>query len=306
MKLNKFPKRVTVELTNSCNLSCKFCPSNFLKEIPRGFMEESLFKKIIDEISRFDNVILVPFFRGEPLLHPKFAEFLNYAKSKKINSIQMASNGTLLNNKIRNAILDSSVSFISFSLDAPDKKTYEALRINSIYEDVINNVESFINLRNSLRKKLPMIQVSAVKTAENKNLVKNFIDRWISLVDRVRIYKEHSQGGKFGVIKGEKNKDGKRKPCKKLFEDIVIYWDGKVAICNHDWNRVKFLGDVTKDSIKDIWNSDLYRKEREKQLNLLFNKDDICKSCSHWESFYAKKGLIGEVYSKKDLKNNYV
>ena len=302
MKLVKFPKRVTVELTNSCNLLCRFCPSNYLKKVPWGFMEEALFKRVIDEVAGEKNVTVVPFFRGEPLLHPKFNELMDYVKLKKIKSVQIATNATLLNDEVSKKILDSSISFISFSLDAPDKKTYEALRINSDYEDVINNVESFINSRNSLRKKLPIIQVSAVKTAENKNLVKNFIDRWIGLVDRVRIYKEHSQGGKFGVIKGEKNKVGKRKPCKKLFEDIVIYWDGKVAICNHDWNRVKFLGDASKDSIRDIWDSDLYRKEREKQLTLLFDKDDICKSCSHWESFYTKKGLIGEVYSKKDSK----
>ena len=47
-ELRDFPERITVELTNRCNLECTFCPRH-LVEMKLGNMEMSLFKKIVDQ-----------------------------------------------------------------------------------------------------------------------------------------------------------------------------------------------------------------------------------------------------------------
>ena len=78
---SNFPDRITLELTNHCNLSCVFCPRKFMSK-NQGNMEVSMAKRLLDEMADHLPVILVPFFRGEPLLHPRYAEIIKYAKKK--------------------------------------------------------------------------------------------------------------------------------------------------------------------------------------------------------------------------------
>jgi len=49
-EVDHFPYQIYIELTNNCNLSCDFCARKIMQR-KSGFMDESLFKKIIDEIS---------------------------------------------------------------------------------------------------------------------------------------------------------------------------------------------------------------------------------------------------------------
>lgn len=61
----EFPNRITVELTNRCNVSCTFCPRQTVN-MTLGDMDWNLYKKIIDEASLHLPVKLVCFFRGNP------------------------------------------------------------------------------------------------------------------------------------------------------------------------------------------------------------------------------------------------
>jgi hypothetical protein len=75
---------IQVELTSACVLRCsnctRFCGTH---KVP-FFMEESLFRAAIDSLVEYAKQphAIVGFMGGEPLLHPKFAEFCDYALGK--------------------------------------------------------------------------------------------------------------------------------------------------------------------------------------------------------------------------------
>ena len=197
-KYLKFPNRITLELTNNCNLNCVFCPRHNNNQ-NLGFMQTKLFEKCIDEMAGNLPLTLVPFFRGESLLHPEFINLIRYAKQKMIEPIQLATNAVLLDEKMSIDILESGLDFISFSI-ALNKKQYENSRGGAKYIKVTENVERFIELRKSRGKSLPEIQVSAVDL-ETKCVEKGkFVKYWLEKVDRVRIYVEHSNDGKLGSL----------------------------------------------------------------------------------------------------------
>ena len=124
MEKKRFPDRVTVELTNDCNVSCSFCNRQKI-DMSIGYIEDALYYKIIDEMALHKPIKLVPFFRGEPLMHPHIVEYLHYAKDKGIGPIQMASNALLLNEQMQDALIDVGVDYISFSLDTLDADIYK-------------------------------------------------------------------------------------------------------------------------------------------------------------------------------------
>jgi len=86
-----------IETTSFCNLKCSYCPN---ANIDRGrhFMEEKLFRKIIDELAEINFKGRVsPHFYGEPLCDDRLPELLTYARQKLPQAdIVIHTNGILL------------------------------------------------------------------------------------------------------------------------------------------------------------------------------------------------------------------
>ncbi len=295
-----FPERLTIEITNACNLACIMCPRHNTEK-NTGFMPMDLYRKIIEEAIHHLPVTLVPFFRGESLLHPELFEMIEIAIKSGLGPIQLATNATLLNEEISEKLVKSGIDFLSFSLDI-DKSNYESSHIGGDYEKVVNNIENFISIKDTLKANKPEIQVSTVETTENRHGLPTFTEYWLDKVNRVRIYPAHSANGAFGSLDSNyKHPDfNQRLPCKKVFTDIVIYWDGTVAICNHDWNRREHIGNIRDNSIHNLWTGNKYKEIRKRHLEGKLEDDQTCKDCDHWKMYYIKEGSIGMLYEKQN------
>ncbi len=292
----EFPERLTVELTNHCNLSCVMCPRQKMDR-DLGYMDLSLYKRIMDEAGEHLPVALVPFFRGESLLHPHFIEMMEISRRAGIGPVQLTTNAMLLDRGLSEALIGAGIDFISFSLDVLGKGSYEDIRIGGDYERVTGNIEGFLEIRKRMRVKKPEVQVSAVETERNSAGLSEFIEYWRKRVDRVRIYPEHSSKGGFGSLADYTLPEfAGRLPCRKVFTDMVVYWDGTVAVCNHDWDRREHIGSVRHDSIEDIWKSPKYGEIRRRHIDGGLEADPTCRDCDHWKMYYIRDGIVGKLY----------
>lgn len=291
--MEKFPKRITIELTNKCNLDCVFCPRRFM-ESEIDFMDKELFCKIIDELQSYPETVIVPFFRGESLLHPDFDFFIEYMRKKSDRFvIQLATNAVSLDEMKINTILENKIDFLSFSLDTLNEDIYRKNRKGDLVK-VTANINNLLKIKKERNLSLPVVQVSAVKTEETKDGIDDFKKYWKKRANRVRIYEEHSKDGHLGSLSSSGNE--KREVCRKVLEDMVIYNNGNVAICNHDWERKNFIGNVGRNSIKEVWNSDTYNNIREMHKNNKFLDSEICSECGHWEMYTLQEtNPIGEI-----------
>ena len=287
MNIPTFPKRIEIELVNACNLNCIYCPRRFLENL-NGYINFPLFKRLIDEIEDYPDTILVLHRRGESLLHPDFIKIMEYVHGK-FKTIQLASNATLLNEEKSKAIVDT-VSFISFSIDTPEM--FNKTRIPAKYDKVESNILNFLKINE--RKGNPVsTQVSMVKTSiTTEKDTQRFKAIWCDKVDCVRIYQEHSSDGNFGSLKKERTY---RKSCVMPYYEMLIYCDGKTGRCNHDWDG-KPLGDITKQSIIQIWHSDQYNMLRLQHKTLEIT-DPICLNCGSWYPSIGNQGT-GNIYKK--------
>ena len=296
-----FPNRITVELTNDCNVSCTFCNRQKIA-MDIGYMDETLFYKIVDEMANHLPIKMVPFFRGEPLMHPQIIDFIKYAKKKGIGPIQMASNALLLDEKMQDDLIESGIDYVSFSLDTLDKELYRCSRQLGNLEISSKNVESMgLKCKERRRKGLaaPTIQVSTINIDEYIPGQKAFIDKWMQYVDVVRVYEQHDEKGRLVNPEIQRRLDifSDRMPCRKVFTDMIIYWDGRLALCNYDWNENREVGNVSQMSLKEAWNSKMYEDIRQMHLTNTFD-ESICKECHHWKIDYVENGFLGQAYSR--------
>jgi len=276
----EFPKRIEIELVSACNLNCVYCPRRFLKKL-NGYMDFDLFKNLVDEIEPYPETILVLHRRGESLLHKKFIPMMNYLKGK-FKTVQLATNATMLNSGNARAIIQS-VSFLSFSIDTP--QNFEKTRVLGKYRIVESNILNFLQMNKDAGNPVTT-QVSMVQTKQTtKDDTNKFEELWKNKVDRIRIYEEHSSDGLFGSVKSGRPD---RKPCVMPFYEMLIYCDGTIGRCNHDWNGDP-IGDIRNSTIKKIWDSTALNDLRKQHLTLNI-KDPVCSTCDSW---YSKEGIQG-------------
>jgi len=70
---------IQIELTNACKMSCSNC-TRFCGHTKPWFLSEEDFKKAVDSMDKFPK--MTGFMGGEPLMHPQFQEFCEYALTK--------------------------------------------------------------------------------------------------------------------------------------------------------------------------------------------------------------------------------
>jgi radical SAM protein with 4Fe4S-binding SPASM domain len=238
---------------------------------PQGFMTPELFTKTIEQLP--NETVIVPFFRGESLIHPNFTSFMK--ELSRFKQVQLASNGDKLSEPNQAAIL-SACTFFSVSLHKftmPWKfKHLKFMRIATA-----KGLETQVSILESL-----------VPT-KRKN---KFIQHWKHHVKRVRIYKEHSITG-FGDMQDmERPTD----PCEKPFNETVVYWNGKVGLCNHDWNNKTFIGNLNFNNLPEVWQSYNYQRIREAHKSGNRGKVPSCVDCCFGDKVY------GELYCARKEK----
>lgn len=101
--------RCYIEITNTCNLDCHFCPKHHRK---RRQLSEEEFDLLTDRV-RGKVCFLYFHLMGEPLLHPLLPQFVTMAREKGFKTV-LTSNGTLLHRAM--ALLDTLPYKIQLSL----------------------------------------------------------------------------------------------------------------------------------------------------------------------------------------------
>ena len=96
MLYNKGMKKIYVEITNKCNLSCEFCIQNKRNSI---FMNKNNFEIVLDKLKNTTKYLYLHVL-GEPLLHPKINEFINLASKNYF--VNITTNGYLIKRIIDN------------------------------------------------------------------------------------------------------------------------------------------------------------------------------------------------------------
>lgn len=130
------PLKVYLDITNKCNLKCKFCFHDVRKDNP--FSKEQLYH-IIDMIVDA-NILEVAFIGGEPLMYDYFSDLVIYAKSKGLR-LSVFTNGTRIKENIK--ILKKYVgSSISISLHAPNDELQDLISGGRYtYSTIIENLQ---------------------------------------------------------------------------------------------------------------------------------------------------------------------
>jgi len=283
------PVRIWVELTSLCNYRCIMCPNKELEKDAHGYMDFTLFKKIVDEASEFVFDINLAH-RGESLLHPQLVEMVEYAKKKKIY-LRLHTNGSLLSEDIGRRLIESGLDRLSFSFDGFDKKTYESIRVGGQFDKTVKNIVRFLEMKEQTESKRPEVAIEVIDfksqgSVGSRQALKKFKALFNTIQPDSFVIKElHNWAGE--TKKGLRT--GVYSVCPFPWNALVIFWDGTVLPCTQDFFGHYPIGNAGTTPLKSIWNSDRQIHLRKQLAAKKIQEFSACAQCDR----VSRKSFLG-------------
>ena len=110
----EFPLYMQIELNQICNLRCPMCSITIPKARQKYITEERMnwntYEKIILEGEKYGCPSMNPQGTNEPLLDPKFEDYIKFASKHGFIDITMNTNATLLSEERSKKLLESGLT----------------------------------------------------------------------------------------------------------------------------------------------------------------------------------------------------
>ncbi|MDA8273103.1 MAG: radical SAM protein [Deltaproteobacteria bacterium] len=156
------------ELTARCNLKCIHCRAEAQTERQEDELSAEKCFAVIDELCGFSSPILI-LTGGEPLYRDDIFDIARYAAGKGLR-VALATNGTLVNEKVAEQIKESGIKRVSISLDGANPQTHDTFRM------IPGSFESAFNGIKILQKEGIEVQINTTIARHNEDEVKDILD----------------------------------------------------------------------------------------------------------------------------------
>lgn len=275
-----FPVRVTVEVTNRCNLRCTHCHRYAAnKHRAAGAMKLGLFRKIVDELARHRGTILKIGGWGEPALHKNFGEMLSQCVDADVRTV-VYTNGTVFERLTSKEILELKQTTIVVSVDGHDRDEYNAIRVGGNYDRLRERMAQLYRQKKEGNSRFPVLVVQhVVFPNDTARHIEDFRRSWTADSDMVDfcVYNPF-------VEAGTPVENVFRRRCKRIKRELSILYDGRVPVCGPQskYSEGGEVGNVATGSIAEIWNGPRLAEVRAAHLTRDLHSMPLCKSCIYF------------------------
>lgn len=149
------PLSVHIETSSACCLKCNYCPQSLpleqRKNIGHGVMTMSLFRKVVDDCVEFPKKLKSLRFAGfgEPLLNPKIAQMVSYARDRQMaESIIIFTNALRLSHPLAEQ-LAGLVDTLLIDIQGTSAQEYQNVANTEIdFDELVDNIAYLYNIPN--------------------------------------------------------------------------------------------------------------------------------------------------------------
>jgi pyruvate-formate lyase-activating enzyme len=309
----EFPLMLVLSIIYPCNLGCPNCPyTDGNSEIRRFYHERdadlfpvALWTKIADECGPYGAWMRCTG-GGEPMLHPKMVDMIEYAKGKGAR-VWLNTNGSMFGptEKLRHKlerVIAAGIDLIEFSMDAGDAETYAKVRpphggpprnAEQWWSQHVDHVRAALEMRKRLASSTRVV-VSMIRQKEIEGRLEAAIEFWLKNVgvDDVITRKFLTWDDNTAIPQGKaldphlyaQLPTERKQPCVWPFERLNIDTLGRVALCGQDisFHTSELFPNVWEKSVKEIWRGERFNWYRSMHLEGSGSECWPCRGCSAW------------------------
>lgn len=290
-----YPKFIEVEVSTRCNLRCLMCEHTYWRE-KNQMMSFRELKSIVDQFPGLKWIGLTGI--GESFLNPDFMKMVKYVKGKNLY-FELYDTFFLIDEKFSRGLIEAGVDRMIVSMDAATPQTYEKIRVGAKFERSLENIKNLRKLKKKMGAYYPEISFHYIISKENIDEVLPFVSFVKKLMGKENtsilftsilhefpeikglaveipdelVEKVEKKAQKLGIkVAWNRNIPGEKDPIIKCNEWTMpfIFVDGTVVPCcagneanKRDYQRKTSMGNIFKESFRQIWNSAKYRRLRQ-------------------------------------------
>ena len=283
----EFPKLVLIDLSSACNATCIMCPTQ-LSPLRKKIMEPALFEKIAAQVAQLPE--LDWFFigvHGEPLLDKNLHRKVQFCKEIGLApKVYITTNGSLLDDRRSRELLSADPGVVIFSIESIHAETYESIRKGLTHSTVVENLKTFLRVRNELDAKT-RVGVRFIESSTNRAEKEQYMAYWAPFIDTpgrgdfFSLDAIHNWGyGDSGVFHGST-------PCAHS-RMLTVLSDGAAVFCCIDHDGTYQLGDAHTQTLVEIFNGAKAREMRHIQQSGQRHTLKMCSTCDLPEAWAGK------------------
>lgn len=284
--------RCYIEITNTCNLNCDFCPKHHR---PKRQLSEGEFDLLTEKV-RGKVCFLYFHLMGEPLLHPLLPQFIMMAREKGFKTV-LTSNGTLLHRCME--LLDTLPHKIQLSLHSHESN--ERGELAEYMEEVMQFSTQAARKGTCVVLRLWNQGGRDKENEEVMRLIELYVPKpWRERPDGFRLsdnlyleFDRKFQWPEAGTKRVGESGQKAQLYCKALTKQIGILSDGSLVPCCLDHDGDVILGNLFSQSLEEILSS-----PRALAMTEAFKhhaaSEKLCQNC---ESALARNSFRGKARS---------
>lgn len=166
------PVCLYLEVTNRCNLLCDTCPRTFEELEPPADMSWELFMKIVDQVPNVARVVMHGV--GEPMLVKDLPRMIRYLKARG-TYVLFNTNGTLLQPRRFQELIDTGLDELRVSLDAADRASYAKIRGKDFFDRIVRDVGKFTAYQHQVGATTPRVSLWLTGLRETIEQLPSFV-----------------------------------------------------------------------------------------------------------------------------------
>lgn len=293
-------RRITLEITNQCNLQCKHCYMSASRICFPSVLKFEEIKNFADELkNKFGGKVPISITGGEPFLREDIYKIMEYLKKLGFQ-ISISTNSLLINDRDVHK-LKNFIDAISISLDG-EEDDHNFLRNANVFDRTIKkinlikesgipltiktvifrrNVKRLFEIYNNLIKNINPFQWHLIPILKCGRAVNN-VNLCISNDDYEIVYEQiekivsdqYEKGNKINIVFDEGNlmiKNGKfnlnPRRCQAGITMMSILFNGDVVSCiNQDRQKIAIQGNIKYNDLDELWR-DGFKENRSKAYN---------------------------------------
>lgn len=264
------PYVIHIDPCDTCNFHCKFCPSGNLELMKKtngrghGPIDFNTYCGIIDSLKEFpDPVRVIRLYKeGEPLLHPRFAELVSYAKaSPKVQRVDTTTNASLLTKDRSLVIIEAGLNRINISVEGINAEQYREFSGHKMrYEEFVDNIAFFYDNKKQCEMNIKIN--GDILTADQEE---EFYSIFGNITDGISVERTIDYWPKYKEMKVDYDESvtllgGTSREvqiCPYVFYEMCINSDGSYSLCRFDWNHAMMMAPHVSAPAtpKKIWDS---------------------------------------------------
>ena len=269
----KYPRQLRFDTTTSCNAKCLSCHRFHPSNMRKGHMELEYVEKIMRDVKgwKFPLEEIVPVNYGEFFTYKYWYEFLRLAERLLPQTkVVIPTNGSELDWQLDKLLLCQNVKLLNFSINGFLGTTYELFM--KLPSANINKIRGMIpkikQQRPDITIWISMVYDPIYQSEAEKDL---FVEAWKPFGTPWVLAASNCNRSPLSIHTSL--------PCRSLFSDMVIGFDGRVSACCFDAGFKLDLGRFT-GSVEEAWHNE--KLDNLRQLHLAGKRQSClwCYGCS--------------------------